>query len=110
MTRDPRLSRLVTASDALLDLRLAELRRCARSMAETRGRIEILSRDPVPDPDLPIAASALIEHQDRLWADARRAEELQVLARQTAEWLEAKDRARMALGRSDVLARLLDRG
>ena len=110
MTRDPRLSRLVTASDALLDLRLAELRRCARSVAETRARIEILSRDPVADPELPVAAQAQIEHQYRLWADARRAEELQALARQSAEWLEARDRARTALGRSDVLSRLQKRG
>lgn len=109
MKRDPRLTRLVMASGALLDLRLGELRRCARSVTETRARIEILSRDPVSDPDLPAAASAQIEHQYRLWADARRSEELRVLAWQTAEWLEARDRARTALGRSDVLSRLLKR-
>ncbi len=109
MKPDPRLTRLVTAADVLLDLRLAELRGCAGAIAETRARIEILARDPVADPDLPPTVSAQIEHQYRLWADARRAEELQALARQTADWMEAKDRAQIALGRSDILARLLSR-
>lgn len=109
MKPDPRLTRLVTAADVLLDLRLAELRGCARAIAETRARIEILARDPVADPDLPPAVSAQIEHQYRLWADARRVEELQALARQTADWMEAKDRAQTALGRSDILSRLLAR-
>lgn len=107
MKPDPRLARLVTASNTLLDLRLSDLRACARSMAETRARIEVLSRNSVPDPDLPAAISGQIEHQYRQWADARRSEENQVLARQMADWLEARDRARTALGRADVLSKLL---
>ena len=109
MKPDPRFRRLVWASDVILDLRLTEVRSCSRLMAETKTRIEILSRDPVPDPDLPPTVSAQVAHDYRLWADKRRAEEIQVLARQTAEWLEARDRARTALGRSDVLSRLMSR-
>jgi hypothetical protein len=44
------------------------------------------------------------------WAEARRAEINLTLARQTAEWIEARDAARQAFGRADALRRLSDRG
>ena len=43
------------------------------------------------------------------WADARRAEINQVLARQTGQWIEARDAAKIAFGKADALRRLMER-
>jgi hypothetical protein len=44
-----------------------------------------------------------------LWADQRRSEINLVLARQTVEWVEARQEAARAFGRNQVLQKLRER-
>jgi len=93
----------------MLDHKLAALTRAAAARDESKTRLAGLSR-PLAETDLPLAAAAqaglLYEH----WAEARRAEINLTLARQTVEWIRARDAARQAFGRADALRRLSDRG
>lgn len=96
---------LAGISRLMLDQKLAELDRAARACAESRARLAGLAAPAVEtDLPLPVAAQAGLLY-DR-WADARRAEINQTLARQTARWIEARDAAARAFGRAEALRRL----
>jgi hypothetical protein len=105
MTDRDRLGRLSALVGMILDLRLAALQRAAQARAESRERLAGLDLPPGPT-DLPpvVAAQAALRYQ--VWADTRRAEINLLLARQTVEWHEARDAARIAFGRAQALARL----
>jgi hypothetical protein len=107
MSRRP-LGPLVTVSQLLLDLKLAELSRTTQACAESRERLAGLAA-PVPDSDLPVAAMAQAALLYDRWAEARRAEINLKLARQTVEWIEARNQARQAFGRAEALRRLAER-
>lgn len=109
MSQDDPLRRLAALSNLILDGRLAELRRRAAARAESEAQIAGLERPQMADRNLEGAAAALAEIGYQRWADARRAELNRVLARQTAEWLEATDAARQAFGRNEALATLARR-
>ena len=100
---------LVEISQLMLDHKLAALTRAAAAREESRTRLAGLSR-PLAETDLPLAAAAQAGLLYERWAEARRAEINLTLARQTAEWIEARDAARQAFGRADALRRLSDRG
>jgi hypothetical protein len=93
----------------MLDHKLAALTLAAAAREESKARLAGLSR-PAADTDLPLAAAAQTSLLYERWAEARRAEINLTLARQTAEWIEARDAARQAFGRTDALRRLTDRG
>ena len=100
---------LVEISRLILDHKLAALTRAATAREESKAHLAGLAR-PLADTDLPLAAAAQAGLLYERWAEARRAEINLTLARQTAEWIEARDAARQAFGRADALQRLSDRG
>lgn len=100
---------LAGLSQLILDRKLADLERAARACAESRERLADLTIPPFQtDLPLPAAAQAALLY-DR-WAEARRAEINQTLARQTAGWIEAREAAATAFGRAEVLRKLTERG
>jgi len=107
--REPqRLLPLVRISRLLLDSALARVEHAARARDESRAQIARLAAGPVPE-DMPPVAAALAELRYQQWADKRRAEINLTLARQTADWLDAREKARRALGRAETLRKLAER-
>jgi hypothetical protein len=105
VTEGDRLRRLAGLGAMIRDIRLTALQRAAAARAESRARLAGLDLPPVAT-DLPPLVAARAELAYQVWADARRAEINLVLARQTAEWQEAREAARLAFGRAAVLDRL----
>jgi hypothetical protein len=105
---DDRLTGLARLAGMIRDLRLAELETAGRARTLSRERLAGLNFEP-RDSDLGAIASAQAEVRYQAWAEARRAEINLTLARQTAEWLEAREAARRAFGRSVALQALLAR-
>ncbi len=102
------LARLAGLARMIRDLKLAELEAAGRARAESRARLAGLDLSPI-EPDLGVIAAAQAEVRYQSWAEARRAEINLTLARQTAEWIEAREAARRAFGRAQVLERLTAR-
>ena len=97
--------RLCAVAALKRDMDLAELGRLGDARAETRARLEAL-RDSVARPVTSDPVLMGVQQRHRLWADAQRAELNMTLARQQAEWLDARARTRRSFGRATVLARL----
>lgn len=106
MRNDP-LARLDRLAGMILDLRLADLRKAALDRQQSLDHLRSLEKPPAQD--LPPIAAAQADLLYQRWADQRRAEINRLLARQTAEWLGAQDRARDAFGRAEALKGLLAR-
>jgi hypothetical protein len=103
------LRRLGELTGLMLDHRLAVLRKAAEAKAQSETALAALSR-PMPEGDGLVGASAeLSALAYERWADARRAEINQQLARQTHIWMEARDAAQIAFGKAEALRRLRDR-
>jgi hypothetical protein len=108
MSGTDRLARLAQLAGMIRDQRLADLERAGQARAESRARLDGLTLAPCAS-DLGAIAAAQAEVRYQSWAEARRAEINLTLARQTAEWLEARDAARHAFGRAQVLDKLAGR-
>jgi hypothetical protein len=101
------LARLAELAGVLLDHRLAGLRQAAEAKAQTERALEGLAAAAKPQPDgLEGAAAALATLAYGRWADVRRAEINLVLARQTHQWLQAREAAQEAFGKSEALKKL----
>lgn len=109
MSKEDPLARLGTIAAVILDGRLSELRRCAAARDESLAQIAGLQCVPVPAGDLEGAAAALAALTYQRWADERRRALNQILARQTAEWIDATEAARRAFGRDEALKTLARR-
>jgi hypothetical protein len=99
-----RMARLAAVADLLRDHALHDLRVAGQARADLQRKLAGLA--PAPggtDPDLADWANAVLHQR---WADARRAEINLLLARQTADWIEARGWAARATGRAEALARL----
>lgn len=103
------LSRLQRVADLMLDHRLAHLRKTAETKAQSEAALAALARPRPEGADLEGAAAALAAMAYQRWADARRKEINQTLARQTHDWLEARAAAQLAFGKADALRRLTER-
>lgn len=97
-----RIDRLRKIADLLLDARLAEVQAADRARRESLSHLADLQVPPVADDPASVRVALRYEQ----WADARRVTINGTLARQTADWLEAQDRARVAFGRAQVLKKL----
>jgi hypothetical protein len=86
----------------LLDHRLSGLQAAAARREQSRMQIAALDRVAEPS-HLPPVAAGQVALRYQLWADARRSELNIVLARQTAEWMAARDEARLAFGKLEAL-------
>lgn len=104
------LEKLKSLADLMFDHKLAALRGYAAARARSQAALERLSTHESPKPDSLLGASAeLSALVYQRWADARRAEINLVLASQTHDWLEAREAARVALAKADVLKALTEK-
>lgn len=108
MTRKDDLNQLRRLGDMILDSRLTALSTAARAREESLAQIANLARPPVAS-DLPELVQKNAELAYQRWADQRRAELNLSLARQTADWLECRQSAQMAFGRSLALRHLAEK-
>jgi hypothetical protein len=102
MSRRCDLSRLENLSALMLDQRLARLRAAADLCDQSRMQIAALDQAAAPA-GLPPVAAGQVALRYQLWADRRRGELNTVLARQTADWLEARAEAQRAFGKLQAL-------
>lgn len=107
MTKREDLDRMSRIGELILDQRLATLREAAKARARSLEMLAVLSPAPQDGCQTIAEAQALLLYQR--WADARRADINLTLARQTAQWLEARAAAAQAFGRADVLRQLQNR-
>lgn len=109
MTKAQNLARLRALTDMVLDSHLGDLRAKA---SQRQATIDKLAGLRAPTPMLDDAAGisdALAALNFQIWAEARRAELSQTLARQTAVWLDSRDQARVAFGKARGFEKLVEK-
>ena len=107
MSRPAQMAQLHQLTRLVLDLRLATLEAAERARQNSLRNFADLEVPAAEE--MSLIADALASQRYQQWADVRRAEINRTLARQTAEWMEATDAARLAFGRSEALSKLLDK-
>lgn len=105
MSEKQKLGRLTEISQLLFDQKMMVLEQAARARQSSLDRLAELDR-PMAASDLPLVTAQEIAFRHALWADHKRREINEMLARQTAEWIEAREEASRAFGRNQVLNRL----
>jgi hypothetical protein len=108
MSRRSDIAGLEGLARLLLDHRLSRLREAAARREQSRMQIEAVDRAAAPA-ELPPVAAGQVQLRYQLWADVRRSELNALLARQTVEWMAARDEARSAFGRTEALRGIVDR-
>jgi hypothetical protein len=108
MSGKAKLKRLAEVSNLILETKLMALEKAARARQYSLDRLAEINKPFAPS-NLPLVAAAEVAIRYELWADQRRSEINTVLARQTAEWDEARLEAARAFGRNQVLGKLRDR-
>jgi hypothetical protein len=102
MTRSGDVTALEGLARLILDHRLNALRAAADRREQSLMQVAALDATPGAADLSPVAAGQ-VALRYQLWADARRSELNMVLARQTADWMAARDEARRAFGRAEAL-------
>ena len=102
------IARLRQLSTLILDARLMELHVAATARQVSLDRLADLD-SPAGATDLPEMTAIDVSLRYERWADQRRAELNLILARQTVDWIEARQTAALAFGKSEALARLSQR-
>ncbi|MBI1169887.1 hypothetical protein GC209_00670 [bacterium] len=105
MSHLEKLERLRQISSLLLDSKLVAVERAARARQHSLDLLAELDLPAAPI-DLPPILAGEVTMRYELWADQRRSELNLVLARQSAEWAEARQEAALAFGRNQVVAKL----
>ena len=90
----------------MLDHQLSDLQQKAKIKARSEAALAALAQEQGPLEGLEGMAAELAGLAYQRWADARRGEINIVLARQTRDWLEAQDSARLAFGKAEALRRI----
>lgn len=108
MSEREKLKRLAEVSSLILQTRLLALETAARARQHSLDRLAEINAPSAPA-DLSLVAAAEVALRYQLWADQRRSEINTVLARQTAEWQEARQEAARAFGRNKVIDSLRER-
>jgi hypothetical protein len=103
MSKAQEIARLQSLAALVLDKKLADLRVLATAKNETQARLADLATAEIFMQSGGDVADVVAALAYQGWADTRRAEINQTLARQTAAWLDARDLARTAFGKADVL-------
>lgn len=100
MTKSQDIARLRALSEMVLESRLSELRVKALQRQTTIDKLNAL-RAPAPIlDDQSGICDALAALNFQIWAESRRTDLSQTLARQTAIWLDSRDLARQAFGKA----------
>lgn len=102
MSKAKDLARLTELAKLTLDHRLGQMRAASHALERSRDQLAAINEAAKPA-DLPMVAGARAEWAYRRWADQRRSELNLVIARQTADWLTARDEAKTAFGRREAL-------
>lgn len=102
-----KLKGLQSLAQIILDARLNDLQAIARAREESLARLADLNRPFAPS-DLHPVAAAEADLRFQRWADLRRAEVNEALARQNVKMEEVRAEAREAFGRAQALSRLQD--
>jgi hypothetical protein len=102
MTKSPELTRLADVAQLMLDHRLGQLRAVYARLDLSRMQLQAINAAAKPA-DLPLVAGEKVGLVYDRWADTRRAELNLVIARQTAEMIEARNEAGTAFGRLQAL-------
>lgn len=102
------LYRLGALTQIVLDVQLARLTEAAAAREVSLAHLASLAQ-VTQAVGLSEMAQAQVQLTYDRWAEARRAEVNLVLARQTAEWMQARADASLAFGRRDVLRRLAEK-
>jgi hypothetical protein len=108
MTRAGDIAGLGNLSGLVLDHRLSILREAAVRRDQSIAQIAALNLQ-TETTDLPPVEAGQVAFRYQLWADARRAELNSLLSRQTADWLAAREEAKLAFGRAEALKGLVGR-
>ena len=106
MNRAKQLVKLAELANLILDSRLSVLQAAARAKQDCEAQLAGLSATPEPQTDLVGMAPQLASLQYQRWADVRRAELNQQLARRTVAVIEARDAAREAFGKKQALGNI----
>lgn len=107
MTNDrrQRLEALKTAMAALREARLAELRQAAEARSRTLAMLQRIERRTLVEPGDVAAHCAQSLHAQ--WQERQRRHLNLRLAAETAAWLTAREKAATAVGRDEVMGRLI---
>lgn len=108
MKSDQDMARLLDLAQMSLDHSLGRLHSCKARLDQSRMQLSAINQSEQPVDLEPIMATRVGLGYER-WADMRRAELNTVIARQTADWLEARDAAQTAFGRVQALQALSGR-
>lgn len=109
MTKAGELKKLGALAQLTLDHRLGRMRASSGLLELSKAQLAAITAAPAPQTDLPPVIGAKAEFTYQRWADLRRSELNLVIARQTADWLTARDEARLAFGRLSALQGLAAR-
>jgi len=104
MNNKANLHRLTALSGLILDTQLAKLQASAAERNKSLQQLEGLVAVPSDDPNDLTHTVTLMRYER--WADAMRREINLILARQTAAWMEARQNAKTAFGRAEVLKKI----
>ncbi len=109
MSKQKELHRLQQLAGLKLDAMLLVLTAASRARQDSLDQLAGLA---IPE-SLPTGLPELVSRRAALtyqrWAECRRVEINQLLARQTADWLTAQDAARVAFGQTEALRLLASR-
>ena len=108
MSDREKLVQISQLSKLVLDSRLSTLETKARARQQSLDHLVELNRPFAPS-DLSLAVAGDVSMRYQRWADQRRSEINLTLARQTAEWIEARHDAALAFGRNQALIGLIAR-
>ena len=108
MSKKQDMQRLSALAGMLRDIELGQVATLATARQSSLDRLADLEK-PRTTAELDAVQAELAQVRYQAWADQRRAELRLVLERQTRALCQAQDKARLALGRSDVLQRLVER-
>jgi hypothetical protein len=108
MSQAKDLKRLADLAQLMLDHRLGQLHSAAAELERSRMQLSAINAAGRPADLEPVTAGKVALTYDR-WADLRRSELNLVIARQTAEWMEARSEAQTAFGRVQALQGLAKR-
>ena len=100
-----KLGKLRHISQLMLDVRLMKLERASQARQESLDHLAFLNRPAAPTDLNPMVAGE-VTMRYQLWADQRRSAINLMLARQTADWTEARRDATEAFGRDSVIGKL----
>jgi hypothetical protein len=102
MTRPDDHGKIMALADLLLQHRLGQMRRTSALLERSRAQMAAIDQGAAAA-DLPDVMAERVACDYRRWADARKAELNEVLARQTLDVIAAREEAQYAFGRMQAL-------